>query len=186
MARRKQSDAPVHDTQACASLRAALVSLMLEKPFDRISVQELCATACVSRSTFYAYFENTDELLREVESIHVGAVSALNEDITDPGVVDMGFYTKTLAYVEAHADDFRALLVTSPDARFREKWKDAIKTHLRARRASARKPALSKLALEAAAASVISAYVYLLANPGTVSSGEAIAVVQGAMTALDS
>ena len=186
MGARTTSDGSGHGTQACSALRSALVSLMLGKPFDRIGVKELCAAAHVSRSTFYAYYRNTDELLAEVEDEHVGAISALNERVGDPRVSDMGFYAETLAYVDEHADDFRALLVTSPDLRFQEAWKDAIKGHLRGRRAASGRAALPELALEVASSAVVSAYAYHLANPGKVGAGEAIATMQRALAALDS
>ena len=44
-------------------LRAALASLVHEKPYDAIVVKEILARANVGRSTFYAHFRDKDELL---------------------------------------------------------------------------------------------------------------------------
>ncbi len=44
-------------------LASALMALMHKKGFDEISVQEICARAGVGRSTFYAHFQDRDELL---------------------------------------------------------------------------------------------------------------------------
>jgi AcrR family transcriptional regulator len=44
-------------------LRDALVSLILERGWDRVSVQEVCARADVGRSTFYVHFADKEELL---------------------------------------------------------------------------------------------------------------------------
>lgn len=121
-------------TPAQRALRGALVSLMLEKSFARIGVKELCAAAFVSRSTFYAYYGNIDQLLVEVEDEHVAAIRSLSAPVADAhvaGVDAMGFYDATLAYVRAHASDLRALVVADPDAPFTAKWKAAIKAHLR-------------------------------------------------------
>jgi AcrR family transcriptional regulator len=44
------------------ALGAALITLMREKPFDAISVQDLLDLAGVSRSTFYTHFRDKDDL----------------------------------------------------------------------------------------------------------------------------
>lgn len=43
----------------------ALLSLLEKKPFEYITVSEICVEAGVNRSTFYLHYENTCDLLRE-------------------------------------------------------------------------------------------------------------------------
>ena len=43
----------------------ALISLLKEKPFEYITVSEICKRADVNRSTFYLHYENTVDLLGE-------------------------------------------------------------------------------------------------------------------------
>jgi AcrR family transcriptional regulator len=44
-------------------LRNALTSLILEKGYERVTVQNICDRADVGRSTFYAHFQDKEELL---------------------------------------------------------------------------------------------------------------------------
>ena len=43
----------------------ALLSLLEKKPFEYVTISELCEEAGVNRSTFYLHYENTSDLLRE-------------------------------------------------------------------------------------------------------------------------
>lgn len=45
------------------ALRDALVSLVIERGWDNVSIQEVCERADVGRSTFYAHFGDKEELL---------------------------------------------------------------------------------------------------------------------------
>lgn len=175
-------------TPAREALQHALVSLLLEKSFARVGVKELCTRAHVARSTFYAYYGNTDDLLAEVEDEHVRAINALNAPVADPQVdevEDMRFYAKTLIYVTGNEDDFRALLVTNPDVRFMNKWKDAIKGHLRARRRAAGRRPLSALSEEVTASAVVSAFPFMLEHPDAASPDDAYVIIAKALSALD-
>ena len=43
----------------------ALLSLLEKKPFEYITISEICEIAEVNRSTFYLHYENTADLLKE-------------------------------------------------------------------------------------------------------------------------
>lgn len=45
-------------------LESALLALMKEKPYEKISISEICASAFLSRASFYKHFSSKDELLR--------------------------------------------------------------------------------------------------------------------------
>lgn len=61
MAKLHTIDRRTHRTRR--ALRDALLSLMLEKGWDELSVQDICARADIGRSTFYLHFPNKEELL---------------------------------------------------------------------------------------------------------------------------
>ena len=46
----------------------ALLSLLEKKPFEYITISEICEKAEVNRSTFYLHYENTGDLLKETTS----------------------------------------------------------------------------------------------------------------------
>ena len=48
-----------------AKMDEALIRLLDKKPFEYITVKEICTEAGVNRSTFYLHYENTDDLLKE-------------------------------------------------------------------------------------------------------------------------
>ena len=58
---RKAADRRVQRTEQL--LRAALMSLIQEKGFEALSVQDIIDRANVGRATFYAHFENKEDLL---------------------------------------------------------------------------------------------------------------------------
>ena len=50
------------------ALRRALLTLMLEKSVDRITVKELCTAADINRGTFYAHYATPEQLLAQIEN----------------------------------------------------------------------------------------------------------------------
>lgn len=57
----KTSDRRIQRTRR--TLREALISLLLERGWDAVSVQDVCDKADVGRSTFYTHFADKEDLL---------------------------------------------------------------------------------------------------------------------------
>lgn len=66
-----------------AAMKEALLTLMKKKEFSKISVKELCGLAGLNRSTFYANYKDTDELLLDVHTdVFQQMTEALGDDWT--------------------------------------------------------------------------------------------------------
>ena len=48
-------------------LKQTLITLLGQKAIDKITVRELCERADINRSTFYAHFKDSCDLLRQIE-----------------------------------------------------------------------------------------------------------------------
>lgn len=109
MATRK--DRRVERTQQL--LEAALLSLIKEKEFDLITVQEIIDRANVGRATFYAHYENKEDL---IESGFDGLLATLRERQRDArlrgGSRDdqlFAFSRHLLAHTDEHRNIFPAM-----------------------------------------------------------------------------
>lgn len=121
-------------TQAQEALAKTLMELMLQKSVLKISVRELTQAAHVARSTFYAYYQNIDDLLDEVENNIVIALLYRDKKMMDQerqNAADFAYFSEIIDYVNEHEIYFAALLKTGDnDQRFILKWKQAIKYNL--------------------------------------------------------
>jgi AcrR family transcriptional regulator len=108
----KRKDRRIQRTQQL--LEAALLSLIKEKDFDAISVQEIIDRADVGRATFYAHYDNKEDLL---ESGFEGLLAALRQRQrearsrgSDSDEQLLGFSRHLLAHADEHRDIFPAMV----------------------------------------------------------------------------
>ena len=178
----------VDATPAQLALRGALVDLMEERGYGRVDVVALCSRAYVSRSTFYAHYHGVDELLQELEALHVANIARLSSPISMVGVAsaeDLSFYERTFDYVRDNGRAIRALLAESPRRRFATQWKTAIKANLwdRSERQGTAVP--GDLELEILSSAVVAGYAYYLEHPESVSKDQVLDIVRSYLSALD-
>ncbi|AVK62917.1 TetR/AcrR family transcriptional regulator [Lactobacillus sp. CBA3606] len=103
-------------------LRQALITLLQTKNVEDISVQELTATASVTRGTFYLHYKDKpafvsqalDDLVTDLFATGIVTVS-IGEVITNPADplrrVQVLSLAKALGYINDHAEAFKTLLI---------------------------------------------------------------------------
>ena len=102
----------------------ALISLLKEKPFDYITVSEICKKAGVNRSTFYLHYETIGDLLEETtryifDDFLTYFQSDINfkvENLKDCELDEIFFIRKEylipyLTYVRDHKEIFATILM---------------------------------------------------------------------------
>jgi AcrR family transcriptional regulator len=87
-------------------LRRALLELILEKGYDRITVRDILDRADVGRSTFYAHYRDKDELLLAgFEDVHT-AIQA-ERDAAEAGRTTQSLFLEPLLAVFSHVGEHR-------------------------------------------------------------------------------
>lgn len=69
-----------------ALIKEALLSLMIEKPFEKISISDIVRRADINRGTFYAHYSNTSDVLKSISASVVDEIALLISPY-DPGRV---------------------------------------------------------------------------------------------------
>ncbi|WP_223701601.1 TetR/AcrR family transcriptional regulator [Sutcliffiella deserti] len=117
------------------AIRMALLKLVKEKDFQKISVRDLCAYAEINRGTFYLHYQDKYDLLESVEQelldnlrIIMGERLAKKFDklVGQPEIL-MSFATELFHYVDEEAEVFKMLLLDSVSPSFQNKLKTVIR-----------------------------------------------------------
>jgi AcrR family transcriptional regulator len=108
----RREDRRVQRTQQL--LRGALLSLIQEKGFEALTVQDIIDRANVGRATFYAHFDNKDDLLISgFEGLRTSLKERQREALSRGGGVDervFAFSYELFAHANDHRDVFRAMV----------------------------------------------------------------------------
>ena len=88
-----------------STIRRTLLSLMGERPVERITTTELCREAHINRNTFYAHYGSPEDVLREVEDELVADVEQELRKGYEVGEVALAMSR----HVARHQELYRAL-----------------------------------------------------------------------------
>ncbi len=114
----------------------ALISLLKKKPFEYITVSEICKTAGVNRSTFYLHYETIGDLLNETTrylldgflsyfSINTKSISLdfMNCELDELVFIGDKYLTPYLTYIKDHKDVFATALLHNKTLGFEDIYK---------------------------------------------------------------
>lgn len=79
------------------SLRTALMSLLKEKEYKKITVMDICQEALINRMTFYKYYEDKNHLLEDsLETFKNGLIKKVENETTLNSIQDVATYSYRL------------------------------------------------------------------------------------------
>lgn len=102
----------------------SLMDLLKEKgSINKVSVRELCDRAELNRSTFYAHYQEPNDLLIEIETELLDATEEHLKKIGAENEIGAHKYILSfLQYIRQNDKPFRALLIDSTDPEFRSRF----------------------------------------------------------------
>jgi AcrR family transcriptional regulator len=102
----------------------ALMDLLKEKgSINKVSVRELCDRAELNRSTFYAHYNEPNDLLMEIETELLDATEEHLKKIGEENDAGAHKYILSfLQYIKQNDKQFRTLLIDSADPEFRSRF----------------------------------------------------------------
>ncbi len=73
------------------AIRLQFMTQYAQKDFTDITVKGLCAAAPVARTTFYSYYNNTDDVRQEIEDDLIRGLLEISDMIAAGNYPDMDF-----------------------------------------------------------------------------------------------
>lgn len=98
-----------------------MLALLAVKPFEAITVRDICAESSVHYATFFRHYPGKEALLDAVAQDQIAALNALAVEARASGDFATGF-TALCRYVEEHRELWAVLLNGGAGAAMREEW----------------------------------------------------------------
>ena len=110
------------------SITDAFFRLRAHKPLEKLTVRELCREAPVNRSTFYAYYNDVQELLHEIENDVLSQIPVSKQlpAMTTDNKEFLRLLEKLFSYVKQNERLFKALIIKTDSNAFTRKLVETI------------------------------------------------------------
>ena len=108
-------------------LKDALMELLESQPLSAISVTKLCQLADVNRSTFYSYYDDILDLLKEIENDLIEQIPVIQKPAPRTAVNQQMIkeFSVFFKYIRSHGREFNILLKMG-DLSFRNQLIDVV------------------------------------------------------------
>ena len=109
-------------------IRNALLSLMTEKPFEKITITDIVNRADINRGTFYAHYRSTTEVLEKIQSDAISEVKTIFESMDYKNFFNE--CEKTLKeiseFLKKDLEYYKMLVMIDGGKGFVASWKDSL------------------------------------------------------------
>jgi AcrR family transcriptional regulator len=145
------------------TLQHALLSLMLKKGYDAVTVEDICQEADIGRSTFYAHFTSKDDLKRSGLDLHLrGALLAKQKQShASASGESFAFALPFFEHARQHLDLYQALVSKGGAATTLAMMRQIV-TDLMRREVTASRPARPEAPREAMVQFLVGAFMSLV------------------------
>jgi AcrR family transcriptional regulator len=140
------------------ALHEAMIGLILDRPYDEVSVAEIADAANVGRSTFYAHYTDKDALLRDgFGHLKAMLLKGVSEAAEGKAADPLAFSPLMTIHMAEHVHLYRALMGGSSGRIVRDEIRRVVLDFIRAGLAKG-----SKLAPEATVQLLVGSYLSLV------------------------
>ena len=110
-------------------LEEALLNLMAQKSYEKITIKDISSVAMVNRNTFYLHYPDKDTLLNEVVDRHL---EKMRKSLPEPTVsMDVSKTVESLmAAIQNDMSFFRLMVEQDAASRFSEKYIAIMRNHV--------------------------------------------------------
>ena len=109
-------------------LRQGLISLLMEKDINSITINELVNLVDINRGTFYLHYKDLYDLLHQIEDDLMSELTGILNEYNIDGMKDENklFFVDILKFIKENADLVLLLLSQNGDLAFLNKLKKAV------------------------------------------------------------